>query len=109
MRNWRSWCVRPPCIRLMSVAWLSLAAEVDHAMASLRNVRSEAGFTVRGSCMVKCHHPKSSGYCSTLDCKSSYVFRPMLDRSTCCFGSPAEVLTQPKVRQFMFQLMELIH
>ena len=91
----------------MSLAWHSLAAEVDLAMASLRNVRSEAEFTVYG--MVKCHHPKSSGYCSTLDGKSSYVFRPMLDRSTYCFGSPAEVLTQPKLRRFMFKLMELIH
>ena len=81
--------------------------------------------------MVKCHHSKSSGYCSTIDGESPYVFRPMSDRSACCFSfsaqglfvsvqiiscflqtlfqvmlSLAEVLTQPKVRQPMFELLE---
>lgn len=103
-------------------------------MARLRNVRSEIGRSVSGSRMVNCNHPNSSGYCSTLDSESPYVFRPMLDRSTYSFSSsgqelfvstqmiscfmqtlfqiilsPAEVLTQPKVRQLMFKLVEFIH
>ena len=81
--------------------------------------------------MVMCHHPESSRYCSTVDGELSYVFRPMGDRSACCFSfsaqglfvsvqiiscflqtlfqvmlSLAEVLIQPKVRQLMFELLE---
>lgn len=83
--------------------------------------------------MVKCHHPKSSGYCSTLHGKPSYTFRHMLDRSTCCFGSsaqgvfvsaqmihcfmqtlfqvvlsPSEVLAQRKMGRLMLELVELM-
>ena len=118
----------------MSVPWHLLAVGVDHSMARLKNVRSGAGCTLSRFCMVKRHHPKSSGYCNTIDGESSYVFQPMLDRSTYCFGSftqgvfvsaqmiscfmqtllqvmlsPAEVLTQLEVRQLMFELVELIH
>ena len=133
MRTWRS-CWVASCTRLVSVVWHSLAVGVNHAMARLRSIWPGAGYTVPRTCMVKCHHPKSPSYCSTVDGESSYVFRPMLDRPTRCFGSsaqglfvsaqmvgcfmqtlfqvmlsPAEVLTQPKVRQVMFQLAELIH
>lgn len=61
-------------------------------MAILRNVRSRAECTISGSCVVKCHHPKSSGYCSTLHGELSDVFCPMLDSSTCCFGSSTQGL-----------------
>lgn len=59
-------------------------------MARLRNVRSGAGCSE--SCLVKCHLPKSFGYCSTLAGQISYVFHTMLDRSTSCFGSPVQAL-----------------
>lgn len=117
MRTWRS------CTRLTGTAWHPQAVGIDHAFASLKNVRLGAECTDFGSCLVKCHYAEPPSYCSTFFCEFSDELCPMLNTSICCFGSstqdlfvimqmiscfmqtlfevmlsPAEILTQAKVR-----------
>ena len=58
----------------MRLAWGLLTDVSNHVMARLANVRFGPEHVVSGSCVIKCHHPKFSSYCSTLDGKPSYVF-----------------------------------